>query len=309
MPRIALVVPYFGKLPDIASYFFESASHVPDFDVLLFTDAERNLPMSKNVKLCRFTPAEFSDLASRKLGKQLKIETPYKLCDLKPAYGAIFQDFLSDYGFWGFGDVDVIYGDLAHYLQPLLAHNDVVSFRKGWISGSLCILRNCENVNLAYRSSANWGAAFTAPGYQMFDEVGGFFFNAILSGADVNALKGNVDSFTHVVKRLERDGVLRCSFEDRACEDIGWGETLLYNNGKITYSQGGAEVLYVHTVLMKRRFFFVPTERADGGRYFIRKTGVYRHNQSVGARCALETARVFRGGASCLRRLLRRYVG
>lgn len=310
MPRIALVMPYFGKLPDLATYFFESVSHQPDIDVLLFTDADLTVPVGDNVKLHPFTLAEFSDLASRRLGIQMKFDTPYKICDLKPAYGAVFQDYLGGYRFWGYGDIDVIYGDLARYLQPLLDDHDLISFRRGWISGSLCVLRNCDKVNFAYRCSADWAKVFTAPEYQFFDELGGHFFNAVGEGEDLGTLKGKVDSFTHVVKRLQHDSVLRCSFADQACEDIDWGETLLYDQGKITRCRGSAEVLYVHTVLMKRRFFFVPPpHQAERGRFFIRKTGIYPYGQSARARRALEAARIFQGGASGFRRLLRRYVG
>ena len=41
----------------------------------------------------------------------MTIEDAYKLTDFKPAYGEIFQDYIIQYDFWGFTDIDLIYGD------------------------------------------------------------------------------------------------------------------------------------------------------------------------------------------------------
>lgn len=306
MARVAIVILYLGKLPAIADYFCESARHVRDLDILLFTDTPPAAAVPPNVKVHASTLAGFNDLASRTLGIPIQVSAPFKLCDFKPAYGVIFQEYLRDYEFWGFGDVDVIYGDVDRFLGPLLDGHDIISCRKGWISGSLCILRNCPKVNSAYASSADWERVFTAPACQLFDELGGALFAPALRNSDVQALRGNVDAFTQVVKRLQRDRDLRCSFEDLVCEDIEWGETLLYDQGKITHGREGAEVMYVHTVVMKRRFFCLPDVEIDRSRFYIRKTGIYPVRQSASGRFIREVGRVFRGGFSCFARLMRR---
>ena len=45
----------------------------------------------------------------------ITLHTPYKLCDYKPAYGEIFAPELSGYDFWGYGDMDLVFGDLRAY--------------------------------------------------------------------------------------------------------------------------------------------------------------------------------------------------
>lgn len=308
MTKIAIVIPFFGKLPAIADYFFASAGNALDLDILLLTDAPPAAKLPANVKIHAFTLAEFNDLATRRLGIPIQVRTPFKLCDFKPAYGVIFQEYLRNYEFWGFGDVDVIYGDVARLLGPLLDGHDIISCRKGWISGALCILRNCPTVNTAYRESADWAQAFAMRDYQFFDELGGFLFKAVLDGADVVTLRGNVDAFTQAATRLQRDGVLRCSFQDWVCEDLSWGETLVYDQGKITRCRDGAEILCVHTVLMKRRFFYLPDVEIDRNRFYIRKTGIYPAGEPASARYIHEVGRICRGGASCFARLIRRAV-
>ena len=37
----------------------------------------------------------------------------YKLCGCKPFYGVIHKEELRGYDYWGFGDIDLIYGDLS----------------------------------------------------------------------------------------------------------------------------------------------------------------------------------------------------
>jgi hypothetical protein len=286
-----MVIPYFGKLPPIADYFLESAGYARDLDVLLFTDAPPKGTVPANVKVHAFTLAGFNALASRTLGISVQLPTPFKLCDFKPTYGIVFQEYLRDYGFWGFGDLDVIYGDVAHFLAPLVEDQDIISCRKAWISGSLCVLRNCPKVNSAYTNSADWERVLATPGYQGFDELGG---------------DNCKDAFTHVAKRLQGEGALRCSFRDLACEGLAWGDTLVYDHGKITRCRDGAPVMYVHTVVMKRRFFYLPDGEGDRSRLYIRNTGVYPVGGSVSGRYIREVGRVFRGGASCFARLIRR---
>jgi hypothetical protein len=198
---------------------------------------------------------------------------------------------------------------VAAFLQPLLSNTDVISCRKGWVSGSLCVLRNCKEVNSLYTRSTDWQTAFLSPNYQFFDELGGFLFSEVIKGADVLSLKGAVESFTHVVKKATTDAVLRCAFIDLACEDIDWGTSIVYDAGKLTRSSNGSAVMYVHYVCMKRRFFEVPTTAIVPDQFYIRKTGIYLKRPSVGVICSQEIGRIIRGGIHGARRLLQRYVG
>jgi hypothetical protein len=304
--KIALIIPYFGALPTYFSYFAESISHSLDIDVLLFTDARIEHAVPGNIKVYPYTLSEFNGLACRVLSTQVSVSSPYKLCDFKPMYGILFQEYIRDYEFWAFGDIDLVYGDLMHFLAPLMRENDIVSCRKGWVSGSLCVLRNCAEVNSAYVCSASWQKSLASQDYQQFDEMGGHFFAEVLKGADLRQLSGKTDSFTHVVTRLAQEGSLRCAFEDLACEHLGWGETVVYDSGKLTRYKDGSEVMYVHYVAMKRRFFEVPRTTNAPRRFYIRKTGIYTERPTQPGGWLQEGARVFRGGLNGFRRLPRR---
>ena len=306
--RVALIISYFGVLPDYFAYFVKSVGASPILDLLLFTDAEISDPVPENITVYRSSLSEFNERASRTLSVPVFSTNPFKTCDFRPAFGKMFAEYIRDYEFWAFGDLDLIYGDLAGFLKPLLHDFDLISCRKGWISGSLCVLRNCDKVNDLYKLSADWRAIFTSPVLRQFEELGGCFFQPILKGTDVLSIIGPIDSFTHVVKRQAKEGSLRCAFEDLACEVLPWGETVRFHSGKLTRSSDDSEVMYIHYVVMKARFFEVPKSKAVPDSFYVRRTGVYLNKPNLVTHCSIELLRILRGSFRAGRRVIRRQL-
>lgn len=109
MNRIALIIPYFGTLPNYFSLWLKTASYNRNFDFLLFTDcnlAKYTVPY--NVKCFQMTFDEVKQRVSIILNFKFVLHNPYKLCDYKPLYGLIFSDYLKEYEFWGHCDPDII---------------------------------------------------------------------------------------------------------------------------------------------------------------------------------------------------------
>lgn len=74
---------------------------------------------------------------------------PMKLCDLKPFYGIIHRDLLekNNYEWWGFGDIDVAYGDLTPMVK--LSRNsmlDVITTHIKCIAGHFTLIRTASNL-------------------------------------------------------------------------------------------------------------------------------------------------------------------
>jgi hypothetical protein len=303
------VIPYFGRLPQSAPYYFESVRQAHLIDVLLFTDAQITFPVPSNVKIFPFTLSAFNDLASRALGSPVELREAYKLCDFKPAYGAIFSSYIRDYKYWAAGDVDLVYGNLSLFLEPLLSKEyDIISCKRGWISGSLFVCRNSLVVNSAYAKNPDWPYVSRAPQNLYFDEMGGHFYGAVQNGADLLSLKGSVESFTHTVIKLSRSGAVRSWFSDLACEGLAWGDTLCYGDGTLTRISSGSQVMYLHWVSMKRRFFRVPPIEAAPRKFLIRKTGIYTEREYLCMLPLREGTRVARGAAAGFGRLLGKFV-
>ncbi|WP_214828575.1 DUF6625 family protein [Exiguobacterium sp. s26] len=114
--KIAVIIPYFGDLPKNFELWYHSCAQNKSIDWFLITDNEINLPKIDNIKITNMSIADINNRIQSEIGEQYKISKPYKLCDFKPFYGLIFKDFVVNYDFWGYCDMDLIFGDLNNFL-------------------------------------------------------------------------------------------------------------------------------------------------------------------------------------------------
>ena len=133
------------------------------------------------------------------------LETPftlsrgYKLVDLKPAYGELFQDYLKEFDYWGYTDLDVIYGDLARFFSPeTLSSYDILSPSDRLQVGHLTLLRNTPHICRLYRQCPDFLEILCRETHAGFDEKG----------------------FHQLVMHLAEQRQLRVFMQDMKAEDI-----------------------------------------------------------------------------------------
>ena len=146
MNRFVIIIPYFGIFKASIALFLESCNRNPNIDWLVFSDCgiPENVVINSNIIWHPMTLEDVCLLAEKKLGCKVTLNRAYKLCDLKPMYGLIFEDYIKDYEFWGFGDTDVIYGDVFSFLNKIgFEQYDKIN----WM-GHLCFMRNTTEINL-----------------------------------------------------------------------------------------------------------------------------------------------------------------
>lgn len=146
-PSILILIPYFGMWPFWMPLFLKSCEFNADINWLLIGDCGEPVGLPDNVQYrdCVFT--EYCDQVSELLGLAFHPKHPYKLCDLKPVLGFIHQQEAQTYDFWGFGDLDLVYGDLRSYFTEEKLHRyDFFSTHARRVSGHLCLLRNNERM-------------------------------------------------------------------------------------------------------------------------------------------------------------------
>lgn len=170
MQSIAILIPYFGTLPPMFRFWRLTALANPSIDFILLTD--QPVPSEANVRVVRTSFAECCGLVRGKFDFPLDLNGPYRLTELKPAYGHIFADLLSGYDFWGYGDIDLVYGSLRHFLsEEVLRRHDFIS---GY--GHLTLCRNSDECRrLFMRRDAGfqyYADVFSRPGVFHFDEYG-----------------------------------------------------------------------------------------------------------------------------------------
>ena len=151
MKKIALIIPYFGKFPNYFPLFLNSCRHNPTIDWLLVTDIAEGFDYPGNVHVIPMTFPELREKIQEQFDFKIALERPYKICDYRPAFGLIFRELLSKYDFWGYCDIDLLFGDLRRaFPDELLDAYDKVGHL-----GHLALYRNTPQVNAAFR--ANFG--------------------------------------------------------------------------------------------------------------------------------------------------------
>lgn len=98
--------------------YLESCRRNPQIDWTFFTNCgEPACGWPPNVSCHRMQLSDFLRLAERKAGIEIHWTDPYKICDLRPAFGDVFESWIQGmYDYFGRGDIDVIYGDMAGFL-------------------------------------------------------------------------------------------------------------------------------------------------------------------------------------------------
>ncbi|MDR0528839.1 MAG: hypothetical protein LBG69_04425 [Zoogloeaceae bacterium] len=170
MSTICILIPYFGRWPFWTPFFLESCRKNPDIDWLFFSDCGQPDDLPDNVRVQPIRYEDYLALISEKLGMDFSPSSPYKLCDLRPAYGFIHEEAIKGYDFWGFGDVDLVYGKLREYLtEELLQRYDLISNHARRVSEHLCVIRNNSRMNRAFTKIPDWRQRFCGP-HEALDE-------------------------------------------------------------------------------------------------------------------------------------------
>ena len=170
MKKCVLILPYFGKFNNYFPLFLKSCGYNPSYDFLIFTDNTDFYNYPQNVHVVPMALNEFRANASQKLGFEPCIPTAYKLCDFKPAYGFLFEDYIQDYEYWGHCDCDLVFGNLEKVLSPVLDKD----YDKIFAAGHLTIYKNTFDNNRRFMKSLEgreiYREAFTTSRIYVFDE-------------------------------------------------------------------------------------------------------------------------------------------
>ena len=75
------------------------------------------------------------------LGIAFDAADPYKLCDLKPCLAFIHERDVADFEFFGYGDIDVVYGNIGKfYTEEIRERFSVLSTHPERLSGHFTVL-------------------------------------------------------------------------------------------------------------------------------------------------------------------------
>lgn len=273
--KIIIIITYFGKHPWYFAYFLHSCKFNSTIDFVIFLDCEYEYEVPANVKIILISFEEVRILASKKLGFQVTIEFPYKLCDFKPAYGLIFEDFIGDYHFWGQSDIDIIYGDLRMFLTTeLLASTDFVNVRHDYTTGCFTLCRNNNKMNVFFKRSKDYKKVFTKIEYFGFDELN-FKHCELNEGKQLFEIETEIECFTHIIKSAMQKNEINAHFDFIMIEGVPG--KLKFNNGKLIYKNRFEVILY-HLYWLKKIYTPEVILTAVPNIYHISPTRIYFTN-------------------------------
>ncbi|CAK9001841.1 unnamed protein product [Durusdinium trenchii] len=198
---VALVVVWLGPLPTYVKAFVESARNSGPSFLIFHTHDDAPSHLKTGTSSVHFHYMPLTELADRlwnvdALRKHFNLpfdafaqkvrecyadDNPAKGNDLKVIYGALFQKELNGFTHWGWTDLDMIWGQVGSFLEPLLPIYDVISAPDGqrpalYLSGQLTVFRNNE----LWRRFVT--GCVTGPGYVNY---GGCYLESFLSEANV----------------------------------------------------------------------------------------------------------------------------
>ena len=168
MKSIIVIFPHFGMLPPQYKMWRASALYNSSIDFLFFTDCD--VEPAKNIVVHKMSFSDFRQIVQDKFDFPIVLDRPYKICDYRPAFAYILSEYVKGYDFWGWGDLDVVYGDIRHFItEDTLSHYKMLS---GY--GHFTLYSNDEYTNTFFMKEVDGYVshkdAFTQKRYMYFDE-------------------------------------------------------------------------------------------------------------------------------------------
>lgn len=255
--KYVIFAPYFGKLPVNFDLWLESCSYNKRFKFIVFTDDKTKYDVPRNVEIVDISFNEFRKRIQEKFDFKISLDRPYKLCDFKPAYGYVFSDYTKGYDYWGYCDLDLVFGEIERFLPK--EQYDKISYH-----GHFCLFKNQPEICTAFMdsngSSINYNDVLSHGQSFAFDEIGDYGINKIFerkglkiydlrkTAADVDCRRQKMycrgQTFSGKIK--EGDGPKRDGREKLFIFDAGKVYSYNLKNQKID-----GEYIYVH--LQKRK--------------------------------------------------------
>lgn len=197
--KVAIIIPYFGTLPNYFNLWLESVGKNKCVDVLFFTDNNQPLNCPSNVYWKKTTFSNIRKRAEKLVDFPIVLDKPYKLCDYRPAYGLMFQEYLKKYQWWGWGDIDTIWGDLT----LIITDKRLEKYDKILDLGHLTLMKNNYKMKNLWKQKVskawNYEDAFRFNLSYHFDEGGGLAFIARKCGCKIYSEKPREMHFADIL--------------------------------------------------------------------------------------------------------------
>jgi len=280
MKKVVCLIPFYGSWPNFTSLFLESCRGNEWMDFIFLTDLDPIENSPQNVLFHKISFVELCALINKKIGVEIAQIRPYKLCDFRPAYGVIFEELIQTYDFWGYCDMDLVFGKLNRFLtSDVLEQHDLICFRNDHLHGPFTLYKNSKTVNNLFKRSETYADIFTTDQYLSFDEFGMSHFH-LHPEKDITEFPN--DNISVIALKANKNGELSVGLLGHSKEIICDDNTVIkVNNGEVTNAKTAEQYAFYHWVIEKRAIWFKYPEWTNiPATYIISKSGFYSENES-----------------------------
>ena len=153
---IIIIIPYFGKWPEWIDIFLLSCSKNSTINWCLYTDCPIPGIIPPNVRIHLCSLVDYYSMICDRVQIRFQPESAYRLCDVRPMFGLIHADEIQGFDYYGYGDLDVIYGDIRAIYTDEVLSNDYISSHECIASGHLSLFRNIPLMHEAFKNIPDW---------------------------------------------------------------------------------------------------------------------------------------------------------
>lgn len=263
MNKIILIIPYFGAFNNYFELWLESAKKNSRVDFLIVTDNNKLQELTCNIIWKEMNFQEIIEKINEIVCEfKPKIKEPYKLCEYKPLYGKIFKEYIMGYEFWGYCDIDLIFGNFDSFINE----KKLEKFDKFYNRGHLTFYRNNDFFENLYkyedcRMPVTYKEAWTTNYCCHFDEMP--IWDTIIEENGYRCY--NDIDFADIDIKSYR-------FQLAMGKDAANAKQLYYKNGERLYRYyidgklNKKEILYVH---LQKRTMKIDMKSSIKDNYFI----------------------------------------
>lgn len=154
--QVCMIIPYFGKFPEWFELYLYSCSKV-NIDFYFFTDCKLPSKKYKNTHFTQLSYEQYCHIVSEKLNLNFYPTNRYNLVKIRPFIGLIHNDICSKYLFWGYSDIDLIYGNINKYLNDkTLSKYNLITTHSTRVAGHFTIIKTKSKYTTICLKIPNW---------------------------------------------------------------------------------------------------------------------------------------------------------
>lgn len=263
MERICLITCYMGNLPGYFDYYVATCKKNNTINYIIINDTIAQSYSDENIQFIKWNLEEFNALASNVLEHPIKLVNAWKINEIKPLFGKLFKKELTGFDFWGWCDLDIIWGDVRQFLNAsMLTNYDVITSKSKWTAGHFTLFRNNEYCNSLYSRNPKIYELLNSTTYYAFEECC-HRWDGNVNSLETLDLNSTYISMYDIVKNAQSANEIKAHFKD-IIREHPQPVNYLYKNSRLIDLENNEEFMYYHLITVKKIWrFYIPKYKSS----------------------------------------------